>query len=235
MKKPLIGVVLDNEVSGDYSIYPYYILRRHYFDALEKAGAIPVGIHHSEACIEDYVQMLDGLVMPGGDYDIPPLMYGDVVVHETVVTKPERLQFDWDLTQKFLDSDKPILGICAGEQLLSVILGGTLIQDIKSWSHSALEHYQEDRISPAHEIYIEEGTILKKILDSNVLRVNSHHHQAVDKITDKFIVSARSSDGIVEAIEVKGKKFCLGVQWHPEFLTTEEDVRIFKAFVEACQ
>jgi putative glutamine amidotransferase len=164
MKKPLIGIVLDNETSGDYSSYPYYVLRRHYFDAIEKAGGIPLGIHHSEEFVGDYLHLLDGLLMPGGDYDIPPEVYGDTAIHESVVTKKERLQFDWNLTQMFLEADKPILGICAGEQLLAVMLGGTLIQDIKSASSTSLEHYLDDRASPAHNISIEEGTLLKKIL-----------------------------------------------------------------------
>ena len=235
MRKPLIGIVLDNEEKGAYSEYPYYVLRKHYFNAVSKAGGIPVGIDHSVDNIEDYVQMLDGLLMPGGDYDIPPGVYGDNEVHESVVTKVGRLDFDWKITQKFLDADKPVLGICAGEQLLAVMHGGTLVQDIESEVNDCLDHYQSDREAIAHDVTIEEGTLLHKIIGATKQGVNSHHHQSVKAVSDKFIVSALSSDGIIEAIEVKDKKFCLGVQWHPEFLNNPGEFKIFEAFILACK
>ncbi len=231
MKKPLIGIVLDNEEKGAYSEYPYYVLRKHYFNAVIKAGGVPVGIDHSTESIEDYVQMLDGLLMPGGDYDIPPGVYGDKEVHESVVTKVGRLDFDWRITQAFLDADKPILGICAGEQLLAVMLGGTLIQHIET----DIDHYLSDREMVAHIITVTEGTLLHKIVGATTLGVNSHHHQSVKAVSDKLIVSARSSDDIIEAIEVKDKKFCLGVQWHPEFLINTSEFKIFEAFILACK
>jgi putative glutamine amidotransferase len=231
VKKPRIGIVLDNEPGGGYSEYPYYVLREHYFNAVVKAGGIPIGIDHTLENIDDYLDLLDGLLMPGGDYDIPPSAYGDSKVHESVVTKVGRLDFDWKITQKFLDTDKPILGICAGEQLLAVMLGGTLIQHIET----DIDHYLSDREMVAHNITVTEGTLLHKIVGATKLGVNSHHHQSVKTVSDKFVASARSSDGIIEAIEVKNKKFCLGVQWHPEFINDQNELRIFTAFVDACR
>lgn len=229
MRKPIIGIVLDNLETGDYSEYPYYVLRKHYFDAVTIAGGVPVGLSHSVDVIEQCTQFLDGLLMPGGDYDVPPSIYGETITHESVVTKEERLDFDWKLTQKFLDADKPILGICAGEQLLAVMLGGMLIQHIET----EINHYLSDREIVAHDIKVVEGTLLHRIVGGTSLGVNSHHHQSVRTVSDKFIVSACSSDGIIEAIEVRKKKFCLGVQWHPEFLNNPAELKIFETFIEA--
>jgi putative glutamine amidotransferase len=234
MKKPVIGIVLDLEEKGDYSIYPYYVLRQGYFAAITKAGGVPVGIPLSTENIDDYIETIDGLLLPGGDYDIPPHMYGDDSVHETVVMKQGRLDFDITLAKKFLEKDKPILGICLGEQLLAVLHGGALIQDIAHELPDALEHYVEDRLQPAHEIKITEGTLLHKIVDTTAMSVNSHHHQAV-KGEGSFVVSARSLDGVIEAIEIPNKKFCLGVQWHPEHFTHPRELDLFTAFIDACR
>jgi len=235
MKKPTIGIVLDLEEKGDYSIYPYYVLRQDYFAAITQAGGIPVGIPLLTENIEDYIENLDGLLLPGGDYDIPPHIYGDDSIHETVVMKQGRIDFDVTLTKKFLEKDKPVLGICLGEQLLAVLHGGALIQDIEHELPEAGEHYIEDRLRPVHEIEIKEGTLLHQIIGEVTMTVNSHHHQAVKAEAGGFIVSARSSDGVIEAVEVPGKKFCLGMQWHPEHLVHPKELDIFKAFVAACR
>jgi putative glutamine amidotransferase len=234
MKKPLIGVVLDLEEKGDYSIYPYFVLRQDYFSAITNAGGIPVGIPVTTENIPDYVENLDGLLLPGGDYDVPPHIYGDDSIHETVVMKLSRIDFDITITKSFLDRDIPILGICLGEQLLAVMHGGALIQHIENDVPDPLDHYIENRLKPAHEIQIKEGSLLHSIVGTTAMEVNSHHHQAVKAESGQFIVSAQSADGVVEAIEVPGKKFCLGVQWHPEHLTHPDELNIFKAFVDAC-
>jgi putative glutamine amidotransferase len=235
IQKPLIGIVLDLEEKGDYSIYPYYVLRQDYFTAITKAGGIPVGVSLATGNVEDYVVQLDGLLLPGGDYDIPPHVYGDDSIHETVVMKKGRLDFDVMLTRQFLEKNKPILGICLGEQLLAVLHGGSLIQDIAHELPHAVEHYVEDRLKPAHRIDIKEGTLLHRILGETSMEVNSHHHQAVREEVPGFVVNARSVDGVIEAIEVPGKKFCLGMQWHPEHFTVEKEIEIFRAFVNACK
>ncbi len=234
-KKPLIGIVLDKEPGGAYSEYPYYVLREHYFDVISKAGGISVGIDHSLERIDEYVEMLDGLLMPGGDYDIPPSFYGDDSVHETVVTKTERLDFDIAITKRFLAADKPILGICVGEQLLAVLHGCTLVQDIESEVNNPCNHYNADREVVSHNITIVPGTLLFEIVGKERVGINSHHHQSVKMAGDGVVVSARSDDGVIEAIEIPEKKFCLGVQWHPEFLNEQQDIKIFGAFITACR
>ena len=234
-KKPKIGIVLDREPGGGYSEYPYYVLREHYFDAVSEAGGIPIGIDHAIENIDEYLTLLDGLLMPGGDYDIPPSFYGEDIVHDSVTTKVERLDFDVAITRRFLEADKPILAICAGEQLLAVINGGKLIQDINSEIENPLEHYVGLRTETVHDIIVTPGTRLHQIVGMETIAVNSHHHQAVKEGFGNFVVSAKSSDGVVEAIEIPNKKFCLGVEWHPEFINTESDFAIFKSFIEACQ
>lgn len=234
MKKPLIGIVLDREPKGDYSMYPYYVLRGHYFAVIEKAGGIPVGVPLSSDLIDDYLELVDGILLPGGDYDIPPHMYGDKTVHESVVTKTERLEFDIEITEKCLKRDIPLFGICAGEQLLAVLTGGTLIQDIASEIPGSFEHYQDLRTSTAHTLNIVEGTKLHSIIGSSTLAVNSHHHQAVRTVGKGMIIAATTSDGVIEAIESTEHSFCIGVEWHPEFLISREEEKIFKAFIKAC-
>lgn len=234
MKKPLIGIVLDVEECGDYSPFPYYVLRKAYFSAISKAGGVPVAVPIERNNIPDYLESLDGLLLPGGDYDIPPDCYGSEDVHETVTTKPGRLAFDLELTKAFLKADKPILGICLGQQLLAVIHGGQLHQDIKTELPAAENHYNEDRLQLVHALSITSNSLLHSIVGDS-LQVNSHHHQAVKTGVGDFVVSAVSEDGVIEAIEIPEKKFCLGVQWHPEHLIVEKELKIFKKFVEACK
>lgn len=235
MKKPVIGVILDSEENGSYSDYSYYALRKHYFDAVIKAGGIPVALVYSTDSIGDYLCIIDGLLLTGGDFDVPPSLYGEVVTSETVVVKPVRTEFECELTKQAMRKNMPILGVCAGEQLLTVILGGTLVQDIPSEVEGCLEHYNADMQMTAHTVIINEGTLLHKIIGATALGVNSHHHQSVKNTGDELMVSAYSSDGVIEAIEAKDKKFCLGVQWHPEFINHPSELAIFEAFIEACR
>jgi putative glutamine amidotransferase len=130
----------------------------------------------------------------------------------------------------------PVFGICGGQQLLNVVLGGTLIQHIPDEVVGALAHEQPNpRDEPGHEVEIVAGTLLHDIVGATTLQVNSAHHQAVAEVATEVEINARAPDGVVEGIEDRRYRFCLGVQWHPEFELSRGDERLFAAFVDACR
>ena len=143
---------------------------------------------------------------------------------------------DWHNTKAMLDRDKPVLGICGGQQLLAVVLGGTLIQHIPDSITDALAHEQPNpRNEPGHDVAIAPDTMLHRIIGDELIPVNSAHHQAVKDVPSPIVVDAVAPDGVIEGIEDPRYKFCIGVQWHPEFHISPADVRLFAAFVDACR
>jgi putative glutamine amidotransferase len=235
---PLIGFTLDFEEgsASAYSKYPWYALRDNYTRSIAKHGGAPVALPHELSAVDTYLETLDGLIITGGNFDVPPEMYGEKVASDKVSTKPRRSQFEWAITQGALTRNMPILGICGGQQLLNVILGGTLIQHIPDTIKNPLAHEQPNpRHEVGHEVAIVANTLLSKIVGAATLPVNSAHHQAVAKVPEGVVINARASDGVIEGIELPTHPFCLGVQWHPEFLITKADDKIFAAFVEAAR
>lgn len=234
--KPLIGVTLDYEEPGGYSKYPWYALRDNYTAIVARHGGVPVALPHEVAHVEAYLDTLDGLIITGGNFDVPPEMYGEKTASDKVTTKPRRSQFEWAITEGAIKRQMPILGICGGQQLLNVILGGTLIQHIPDAVKNPLAHEQPNpRHEPGHEIAVVANTLLYSIVGAGTLSVNSAHHQAVAKPAPGAVVNARAADGVIEGIEVPDHPFCLGVQWHPEFSITKADDKIFEAFLAAAR
>jgi putative glutamine amidotransferase len=233
-KEPLIGITLDSEEQGEYSHFPYYVLRKNYSDAVRNAGGIPILLPHEPTLAETYAKLIDGLIITGGNFDIDPAYYGIDFRHSTVVTKNKRTEFEMAVTKIALERKIPILGICGGEQLLNVIMGGSLIQHIPDAIPNALEHEQpHPKNLPWHKVKITEGSLLHKITGEMEIDVNSTHHQAIEKPAVKMQVSGVAPDGVIEAIELEDYPFCLGVEWHPEYQMSEADKKIFKAFIEA--
>lgn len=235
---PIIGFTLDYEESGGYSNYPWYAIRDNYCASVAKFGATPIALPHEVAQVPQYLELLDGLIITGGNFDVPPEMYGDNTMHEKVTLKRRRTEFEWAITKGAIERNMPILGICGGEQLLNVILGGTLIQHIPDTVANALPHEQPNpRHEVGHEVRIEHGTLLEKIIGAATIAVNSAHHQAVANVAAGVQVNAYAPDGVIEGMELPTSKhpFCLGVQWHPEFLITQADEKIFAAFVNAAR
>jgi len=233
MTKPIIGITLDSEDPGGYSNMPWYALRQNYADVITASGGIPVPLPHEPEIASSYCNLLDGLVVTGGAFDVDPSMFGATSRHETVITKDRRTTFEKNITEEMLKADKPVLGICGGQQLLHVILGGTLIQHIPDEVTDPLAHEQPNpRTEAGHDVAVKPGTLLHRIVGTTTLPVNSAHHQAAKDISDNIIVNATASDGVVEGIEDNRYRFCLGVQWHPEYLISDGDKKIFNAFIE---
>lgn len=231
---PIIGVTLDFEEGGGYSKLPWYAIRENYLSSIWEAGALPLPLPHHTALAGAYLDQISGLIVTGGAFDIAPNLYGSGETHPTVSLKARRTEFEWAMTEGALKRDMPVLGICGGEQLLNVVLGGTLIQHIPDRISEPLAHEQPNpRTEPGHAVTVTEGTLLHKIAGTRNLSVNSAHHQAVDRPGKNVIVNALAEDGVIEGIECPDYRFCLGVQWHPEYHVSPADKKIFEAFVKA--
>ena len=234
MSRPIIGLTLDSEQPGGYSKFPWYAVRENYCGAIAAAGGLPVPLPHEPEIAESYLDTIQGLVITGGAFDVDPALFGDETRHDTVVTKDRRTTFEIAVTRGAIDRDMPVLGICGGQQLLNVVLGGSLIQHIPDEIDGALAHEQPNpRDEPGHDVAVTAGTLLHRITGARTMSVNSAHHQAVREIGKDVVIDAVAPDGVIEGIELPGRKFCLGVQWHPEFSIDPGDSKIFDAFIKA--
>jgi len=234
--RPRIGLSLDAEPPGGYSRYPWYALRENYGAAVARAGGLPIVLPHEVELVADYLDLLDGLIVTGGAFDLDPALYGAGERHPTVTTKERRTAFELAITRAALARDLPVFGICGGQQLLHVVLGGALIQHLPDAVPGCLAHEQPNpRHEPGHAVEVVPGTRLAAIVERLELPVNSAHHQAAGAPGPGVVVSARAPDGVVEAIEHPGHRFCLGVQWHPEFGISPADDALFAAFIAAAR
>jgi putative glutamine amidotransferase len=214
-----------------------------YRQAILHVGAEP-RIVDATMSVEDALGGLDGLLLTGGD-DVAPARYGEAAHAAVVEAEPGRDEFEIAVIRAARDRQLPIFAICRGIQVLNVAAGGTLVQDIPSEVHGALNHSltvpPNQSFSLAHEVWIEKDSLLSKLMrerlnDADSCEVNSRHHQAVKTVAGGFRVSATAPDGIIEAIEDPAAPFCLGVQWHPEnFWRTGEFRPLFEGFVEAAE
>ena len=232
--RPVIGLTLDSEDAGGWSKFPWYALRQNYCEAVVKAGGLPVALPHEPDLAAYYLEQLDGLIVTGGAFDVDPALFGANLRHASVTTKTRRTDFELAITRGALARDLPVLGICGGQQLLNVVLGGTLIQHIPDEVTEPLAHEQPNpRDEAGHEVTLIQGSLLQRICRTTSLAVNSAHHQAVKSVGPDVTVNALASDGVIEGIEAPGYRFCLGVQWHPEFSISEGDDAILTAFISA--
>jgi putative glutamine amidotransferase len=234
MSYPVIGLTLDSEPPGGYSKFPWYAIRENYAHAVAEAGGLPILLPHEPDLVQHYLDRIDALIVTGGAFDIDPALFGAGTRHATVTTKDRRTGFEMALTRAALAADRPVLGICGGEQLLNVVLGGTLIQHIPDSVPASLAHEQPNpRDQPGHSVRILPGTRLRDIAGTAEMQVNSAHHQAVEHVASGTIVNAVAPDGVIEGIEAPGYRFCVGVQWHPEFAIDPADRLIFRALIAA--
>lgn len=242
--RPTIGI------TADYSLADWGELARtghmvHFVKdalvrAVEAAGGLPLLVPCSteEARLEEFLSALDGLIISGSGADIDPAHYGEEPHPALGRRNPVRLGFELALARKALAGSLPLLGLCGGHQTMNVAAGGTLYQDIESQLPGALQHKAKGPPShPAHSVRVEEGSLLGKIVGAPTLQVNSTHHQAIKDVARSLKASAVAPDGIVEAVEVPGGRFVLGLQWHPEYMAERcpESRALFEAFVAAAK
>jgi putative glutamine amidotransferase len=236
MSRPIIGITLDSEQPGGYSKFPWYALRENYCGAVAAVGGLPLPLPHEPDLAAEYLGRIDALIVTGGAFDVDPVLYGAATRHASVTTKDRRTSFEIAILRGALDADKPVLGICGGQQLLNVVLGGTLIQHIPDEVPGALAHEQPNpRDQPGHDISVARGTLLHRIVGADTLPVNSAHHQAAKTVGAGVVINATAGDGVIEGIEDPRRRFCLGCEWHPEFFISDGDREIFQALIEACR
>ena len=187
-----------------------------------RSALIAVGIEP----LEDPASLdgVDGLCLAGGA-DVDPALYGAARLPVTEPPDLDRDRIESALLRDALRRDLPVLAICRGLQLLNAVLGGTLEQHIEGHNHRKLRD--------AHAIRIAPGSRLERILGTRDYVVNSRHHQAAAKVAPGLLLAATAPDGVVEALEVSGKRFALAVQWHPEGRMDGDDAKVFRAFREA--
>ena len=240
--RPLIGITPDLSATARAGgkAEPVLVLQECYARAIERAGALPLilPIVPSPASMRRVVETLDGIVVSGGDFDIHPKFYGEKPIKALGYVKEERTEFELGLISLALRRDMPVLGVCGGAQAINVALGGSLIQDIATQFHGAMEHQRgELKDRGGHKVDIHSGTKLRRIVGRAALEVNTTHHQAVKAAGKDLIVNATAADHVIEGIESTAHSFVLGVQWHPEFLVHRDfcQRKIFSAFVSACK
>lgn len=210
-----------------------------YIQAVLKAGGVPVLLPavNSTAVIMEQAELVDGLIVSGGP-DMDPKYFGEQPVPELGGVSPLMDASESVLIRRILELNKPLLGICRGEQVLNVVAGGTLYQDLRRALPEVLKHVQDQpRWFPSHSARIVAGTKLAKILQAEELPVNSFHHQAVARVAPGFVATAYAPDGVIEAIESQNHRFVIGVQWHPEGMwnQTNNYDALFAALIQAAQ
>ena len=208
-----------------------------YTKALEACGLVPVilPLTADPEAARRALDCCDGLLITGG-HDVDPACYGEAVLPQCGALAPIRDALETTLAREAAARDLPTFGICRGVQIMNTALGGTLWQDLPTQAPSDIVHRQErpyDR--PVHPVSVMEGTPLAAILGPGVRQVNSLHHQAVRRVAEPLEIAAEAPDGLTEAVYLPGKRFFLGVQWHPEFLfdTDADSRRLFEAFAAA--
>lgn len=239
MRKPIIGITC-NTLLVDGAVQPGItrtFVNTPYIDAVALAGGIPLLLPPvtDSALIFDQVRAVDGLILSGGP-DIDPLLYKEEPLTNIGTVNHARDQYELQVVQAADKLKKPLLGICRGIQMINVVYGGTLYQDLADIDGCNIKHFQSvSQFNTLwHSIDIEPTSTLAQIIGKNELAVNSYHHQALKTVAPGFTVTAYAKDRVIEAIERQGNHFILGVQWHPELLAEKYAamLSLFQALVK---
>lgn len=238
--KPIIACTMyrqDDPPQG--SALPKMSLTSAYLQAIMRVGGIPImlPLGLSEADLMTVLAHVDGVLLPGGG-DMHPSYYDEPMSDQIKSLDEERDQIEWVVTNYAVTEEKPLLAICRGIQILNVVLGGSLWADIPSQMPGGVNHDFDDAYPPdyqAHAISVEPGTLLAEVLGTTETAVNSLHHQGIKALAPELRSSAISPDGLIEAVEIPGHPFAVGVQWHPEWMLNESAgmVNLFDRFVQA--
>jgi gamma-glutamyl-gamma-aminobutyrate hydrolase PuuD len=226
---PLIGLTT-YMVTARHGVWeePAALLPMTYVSAVIRSGGTPVLLPPSPADPHSVLEVLSGLVVTGGP-DVDPRLYGAEPHEETDPPRPERDQWESALSLAALDLDLPLLAVCRGLQVLNVAMGGTLHQHLPQVTGNDAHRTVRGRMTP-NTFTVDAGTTLASAVGTATEGM-CHHHQAIDLLGGRMRAVARAGDGTIEAAEVDGHRFALGVQWHPE--SNDADDRLFKALVEA--
>ena len=238
--KPVIGItpspIRQSTGAGELE---RYAIAACYVNAVIAAGGIPIVLPPQDDNVATLLELVDGVVFSGGA-DLDPAIYGDDDVHpKTYDIHPLRDRFELELIKQTIERDIPAFCICRGIQVLNVACGGTLYQDVPDQYDAAIQHRQQEtghqNDQASHNVAADADSLLASTYGSTSIPVNSYHHQAVKELAPGLAVSARSDDGLIEAIEMPDKSFVLGVQWHPEmmFESNPAHLSLFKQLVAA--
>ena len=183
---------------------------------------------------------VDGVLLTGGN-DVDPAYFDQLVLNDTVKIDADRDSFELPLARLVYERDVPLLAICRGCQVLNVALGGSLWQDLPAQLPGSIAHRQQAPMAAVtHAIQVDASSVLARSLGlsgASQLTTNTSHHQAVNRVAPALVATARSEDGVIEAVEAPNRRFTLGVQWHPEWLAAAwaEHRALFKALVQAAR
>jgi putative glutamine amidotransferase len=242
--KPLVGISTDTVMHRDLV---HNATPRQYIDAVRHAGLLGVLLPNLMGAenIDEVLARLDGVLLTGSASNVEPQRYGHTG-REDVLHDPARDDFTLPLIRRAVETGIPVFAICRGQQELNVALGGTLHQHVNEMTGRFIDHIaglgkpQPVRFAPAHEIAIEDGCQLARILHAagNRTTVNSVHNQAIDELAPGLRIEARATDdGMIEAVSMPDAPgFLLSVQWHPEYDIAEnaDSQALFAAFRDAC-
>ena len=216
--KPIIGIMAHptlNEYRGNKATI--HSCGENYLFSVEAAGGIPLilPIFDDPEALDRYTAMCDAYIVPGG-IDVNPISYGEQPHPLLEATRLDYDEYQLHLIKRMLRTEKPMLAICRGIQIMNVAFGGTLYQDVSLHGPGTMRHSQRE-IMPggiSHKVIIEEGSILQRLY-GNELWTNSYHHQAIKDLGEGLRVTARAEDGIIEAVEAVDHPYMHAVQWHP--------------------
>lgn len=233
--KPIIGM-FSKIYTEDLTSEMYY----QYSEAIEKAGGVPVLLPYVklEDVKDDFINLCDGFFFTGG-VDVNPEHYGEKNEGLCGVIETYRDELEFSMIEKVLKTNKPILGICRGMQLINVYFGGTLYQDILTEYETDIEHRtpKEQRFKISHDILVTKDTPLYELVKKDRFTGNTFHHQCVKKLGEGLEVFATAEDGIVEGYYHTSYPYLRCYQWHPERLInfSEDNAKIFEDFVSVCK